>query len=79
MDRGRNAAEFGPICPQTAGAVFTTRASRESEDCLYLNVWTRSLDSQAGQPVMVWIHGGGYLGGGERSNTVREAPCRRRC
>jgi para-nitrobenzyl esterase len=60
----RRATEFGPICPQTAGAVFTTRASRESEDCLYLNVWTRSLDSQARQPVMVWIHGGGYLGGG---------------
>ena len=60
----RKAQEFGPICPQTAGAVFQTRAKRQSEDCLYLNVWTRSLDSQARQPVMVWIHGGGYLGGG---------------
>ena len=60
----RPASEFGPICPQTAGAVFTTRAARQSEDCLYLNVWTRTLDSQALHPVMVWIHGGGYLGGG---------------
>src|SRR6202008_375899 len=60
----RTATEFGPICPQTAGAVFTTRAARESENCLYLNVWTRSLDTRARQPVMVWIHGGGYLGGG---------------
>lgn len=60
----RKAQEFGPICPQTAGAVFQTRARSQSEDCLYLNVWTRSLDSQARQPVMVWIHGGGYLGGG---------------
>ncbi|MEW6454075.1 MAG: carboxylesterase family protein [Pseudomonadota bacterium] len=60
----RKAQEFGPICPQTAGAVFQPRAKTQSEDCLYLNVWTRSLDSQARQPVMVWIHGGGYLGGG---------------
>jgi para-nitrobenzyl esterase len=60
----RKAHDFGPICPQTAGAVFRTRAKSQSEDCLYLNVWTRSLDAMAKQPVMVWIHGGGYLGGG---------------
>ncbi|MFG2045504.1 carboxylesterase/lipase family protein [Dactylosporangium sp. NPDC048998] len=60
----RQTTEFGPICPQTAGAVFKTRASRQDEDCLYLNVWTTTVDPQAKQPVMVWIHGGGYLGGG---------------
>jgi para-nitrobenzyl esterase len=60
----RQATEFEPICPQTAGAVFQTRASRQDEDCLYLNVWTRTVDPAAKQPVMVWIHGGGYLGGG---------------
>jgi para-nitrobenzyl esterase len=60
----RKAQDFGPVCPQTAGAVFITRARTQSEDCLYVNVWTRSLEAQAKQPVMVWIHGGGYLGGG---------------
>lgn len=60
----RKAQEFGPICPQTAGAVFRTRAKTQSEDCLYLNVWTRAPEDQARRPVMIWIHGGGYLGGG---------------
>ena len=34
----RKAQDFGPICPQTAGAVFKTRAKSQSEDCLYLGV-----------------------------------------
>jgi para-nitrobenzyl esterase len=59
----RTAKAFGPACPQTAGAVFGMRALEQSEDCLYLNVWTRTLDATARQPVMVWIHGGGNLGG----------------
>lgn len=60
----RKVQEFKPICPQTAGAVFRTRAKTQSEDCLYLNIWTRTPGDEARQPVMVWIHGGGYLGGG---------------
>src|SRR5262245_58021620 len=31
-----------------------------SEDCLYLNVWTRGLNDGGKRPVMVWLHGGGY-------------------
>jgi para-nitrobenzyl esterase len=33
----------------------------ESEDCLYLNVYTPS--HQGRRPVMVWIHGGAYMQG----------------
>jgi para-nitrobenzyl esterase len=31
-----------------------------SEDCLNLNVWTKSTSEGAKRPVMVWFHGGGY-------------------
>jgi len=31
------------------------------EDCLYLNVYTTKIELLKKRPVMVWIHGGGYL------------------
>ena len=34
-----------------------------SEDCLYLNVWTPSLNKTADLDVMVYIHGGGLMTG----------------
>jgi len=39
----------------------------ESEDCLFLNVWTPSLDAARKLPVMVWLHGGGYSMGSSSS------------
>jgi para-nitrobenzyl esterase len=35
----------------------------ESEDCLFLNVWTPSLDVGRKRAVMVWLHGGFFYGG----------------
>ena len=34
-----------------------------SEDCLYLNIWTSSIDRNQKKPVMVWVHGGADTGG----------------
>lgn len=34
-----------------------------SEDCLYLNVWSKPQSGEAQKAVMVFIHGGGFTGG----------------
>lgn len=41
------------------------------EDCLYLNIWTRSLNPDAGMPVMVWIHGGSNKSGWSYEDNYR--------
>lgn len=48
---------FGPACPQQGA-----RYSPQSEDCLYLNVWSAVRPTDR-RPVMVYIHGGGYSNG----------------
>lgn len=35
----------------------------QSENCLYLNIWTAARDSSEHRPVLVWIHGGGFGSG----------------
>jgi para-nitrobenzyl esterase len=34
-----------------------------NEDCLYLNIWTAAKSSKEKRPVIVWIHGGGFING----------------
>jgi para-nitrobenzyl esterase len=59
----RAATGFGAACPQPRGALGDPRVAEHREDCLFLNVWTRTLERDADQPVMVWIHGGANLAG----------------
>jgi len=49
---------FGPVSPQSGD-----RYGPQSEDCLFLNVWTTEADRRALKPVMLYIHGGAYSGG----------------
>jgi len=61
----RQATSFGSRCFQQQhfdDMVF--RDPGESEDCLTLNVWTPAAKPQGKLPVMVWIFGGGFAGGG---------------
>ena len=63
----RPATQFGPHSPQNAivigmGNDLDRVEGSSSEDCLYLNVCTPALDD-ARRPVMVWIHGGGFVMG----------------
>ncbi|MEK6535389.1 MAG: carboxylesterase/lipase family protein [Thermodesulfobacteriota bacterium] len=52
----RNFTDFSPSCPQPN----QQDASKFSEDCLYLNVWTTAKKPDERLPVMVWIHGGAF-------------------
>jgi len=60
----RDASAYGPICmqkmPNPDNGIGQYPAS---EDCLTLNIFTQKLDRKAKQPVMVWIHGGGFVNG----------------
>jgi para-nitrobenzyl esterase len=51
----RDASTFSPSC---------TAPPNGSEDCLYLNVWRPAAARPGAKlPVMVWVHGGGFVNG----------------
>ncbi|GBL21722.1 para-nitrobenzyl esterase [Acidimicrobiaceae bacterium] len=67
------ATTFGAQSPQVPGfmeEILNTKNIPIDENCLYLNIWTKNLNSDSKndlkidlKPVLFWIHGGAYTNG----------------
>jgi para-nitrobenzyl esterase len=75
----RKADAFGPSCPQPPGSGLPPytkdlfghqEQGDQSEDCLFLNVWTPAKSAADKLPVLFFVHGENYTTGSGRSNIL---------
>jgi para-nitrobenzyl esterase len=68
----RSSMQYGPVSPQPdrtgwqndeSAFLFNWNDGVQGEDCLRLNIWTPALTDGRKRPVMVWLHGGGFVAG----------------
>jgi len=74
----RQAVEPAPVAWQSLAVNMVTGEQAEldrDEDCLYLNVTAPADPSPdvAGYPVLIWVHGGGYVQGAGAGDLVGDA------
>ncbi|MCR5271736.1 MAG: carboxylesterase family protein [Lachnospiraceae bacterium] len=68
-DGVKDACSYGFVCPlrrqdvPNGELLVPHRYWPQDENCQNLNIWTKTLDESAKQPVIVWFHGGGYEAG----------------
>jgi para-nitrobenzyl esterase len=73
----RSSMQYGRVCPQ--GPRGTWNYDEESwlfcyddgvqgEDCLRVNLWTPGINDHQKRPVMVWLHGGGFVSGSSQEH-----------
>ncbi|RVE46586.1 hypothetical protein evm_008773 [Chilo suppressalis] len=55
------AIDHGPVCPQHN--MITSKTNEGNEDCLFLNVYTKSLESCSKLSVIFYIHSGAFMFG----------------
>ncbi|MBN1832580.1 MAG: carboxylesterase/lipase family protein [Deltaproteobacteria bacterium] len=78
----RSAKDYGPIAPQNLMPMELIGAPSfegqpQSEDCLFLNIWTPGLDD-ARRPVFFWIHGGAFIIGAGTESFLEDGALARR-
>lgn len=72
----KEATSYGFVCPlmsqdtPTAELMVPHRYWPMDEHCQNLNIWTKELNPDAGKPVVVWLHGGGYSAGSSIEQTA---------
>lgn len=54
---------FGTVPCQNGDIIQIGSLYPQSEECLYLNVWKTADTGRDKKPVIVWIHGGAFIGG----------------
>ena len=65
----KDASSYGFVCPlmnqdvPSAELLVPHRYWPQDEHCQNLNIWTNTLDEKVRNPVVVWLHGGGYFAG----------------
>jgi len=68
----RSSMQYGSVCPQPERRgwkndeeawMFSWDDGAPGEDCLRVNVWSAGINDNKKRPVMVWLHGGGYVAG----------------
>ena len=59
----RKVTDYAPMCVQVDLKNVNYSRTVGAEDCLMLNIWTTSVTPTTKLPVLVFIHGGGYMSG----------------